>query len=145
MAVAACVLLCTLPSLAALGGDVSSVQDDQLHINAARRITQANGYSIHELRSPAGVVVREFASPAGKVFAVAWQTSAFPDLKQLLGAHFEEFQQTVQAQNLRGGHAPLIIHQPDLVVEMGGHMRAFVGRAYLPDEMPAGVRVEDLR
>lgn len=89
--------------------------------------------------------MREFASPTGHIFAVTWQGAAFPDLKQLLGSHFEEFQQAVASQNRGGGHAPLIVHLPGLVVEMGGHMRAFTGRAYLPDKLPSGVRDEDIR
>ena len=139
------VLVCAVPSFAVLGGDVSSVQADQAHINASLRLTQAENYTIHELRSPSGMVVREYASPGGRVFAVAWQSATLPDLKQLLGSHFEEFQQAAaQSQGLRGGRGPLVIRHPGLVVELGGHMRAFVGRAYLPDQLPSDVRVEEI-
>lgn len=130
-------------AFAALGGDATSIQEDQTHIAASRRVTQAAGYTVHELRSSAGAVVREFES-SGKVFAVAWQSPSLPDLKQLLGAHFAEFQRAVQAQTRPGGHSPLIIHEPDLVVELGGHMRGFAGRAYLPENMPANVHSEDI-
>lgn len=134
------------PSFAVLGGDVSSVQVDQAHIKASLHVTQAQNYTIHELRSPSGTVVREYASPGGKVFAVAWQSPTLPDLKQLLGAHFEEFQQAAaHAQVPRAGRGPLIIQHPGLVVELGGRMRAFVGRAYLPDQLPSDVHVEEIR
>jgi Protein of unknown function (DUF2844) len=134
------------PSFAVLGGDVSSVQADQARINASLHVTQAQNYTIHELRSPSGMVIREYASPGGKVFAVAWQSPTPPDLKQLLGSHFEEFQQAAaQAQGPRAGRRPLIIQHPGLVVELGGHMRGFVGRAYLPDQVPADARVEEIR
>jgi hypothetical protein len=140
------VLVYRAPSFAVLGGDVSSVRADQAHINASLHVTQEQYYTIHELRSPSGTVVREYASPSGKVFAVAWQSPALPDLKQLLGSHFEEFQQAAaQAQGSRAGRGPLIIQHPGLVVELGGHMRAFVGRAYLPDQLPSNVRVEEIR
>jgi len=140
------VLVCLAPSFAVLGGDVSSVQADQAHINASLHVIQAQNYTIHELRSPSGTVLREYASPGGKVFAVTWQSPALPDLKQLLGSHFEEFQQAAaQAQGSRVGRGPLIIQLPRLVVELGGHMRAFVGRAYLPDQLPSNVRVEEIR
>jgi hypothetical protein len=124
---------------------VSSVQADQAHINASLRVTQSSKYTIHELHSPSGALIREYASPSGKVFAIAWQAPSFPDMKQLLGSHFEEFQQAAQAQNRRGGHGPLIVQLPGLVVELGGHMRAFSGRAYIPDQMPSDVRIEELR
>lgn len=90
--------------------------------------------------------MREYAGPSGRVFAVAWQSAVLPDLKQLLGSHFEEFRQAAaQAQKHRVGRGPLIIHQPGLVVEMGGHMRSFAGRAYLPDQLPTDIHEEQIR
>ena len=130
---------------AVLGGDVSSVQQDSVRIHASARITQKQNYAIHEFQSPSGVVIREYAAPSGKVFAIAWQGPSLPDMKQLLGTYFEEFQKAAQTQNRRGGHGPLIIHEQGLAVELGGHMRSFVGRAYLPQEIPPDVRNEELR
>lgn len=140
-----CTILCSVQSFAVLGEDVSSVQADQAHANASRRVTQSSKYTIHELRSSTGALIREYASPSGKIFAIAWQTPSFPDMKQLLGSRFEEFQQAAQRQNRRGGHGPLIIQLPGLVVELGGHVRAFSGRAYLPDQIPVDVRDEEIR
>ena len=134
-----------MQAFAILGEDASSVQADQAHINAGLRVTQRAAYTLHELRSSTGMVIREFASPGGKVFAVAWQGPWQPDLKQLLGSHFEEFQQVAEAQKPGGVHGPLLIQQSGLVVELGGHMRSFRGRAYLTGQVPAGVREEDLR
>lgn len=136
--------LCTLPCYAALGGDISSVQDDQARINASLRVTQSNAYSVHELRSPTGVVVREFATSSGKIFAVAWHGPFHPDLQHLLGVHFAQYQQAMQSPNGRVAHGPVTIQQGNLVVELGGHMRDFVGRAYLSDQVPAGVRAEEI-
>jgi hypothetical protein len=133
-----------LPAFAALGGDVASVQADQAHINAGLRVSQSNGYTVHELRSPSGAVVREFASPSGKIFALAWQAPSLPDLRQLLGSYFDEFQKAA-ALSRRPGHAPLFVQHAGLVVQLGGHMRNFTGRAYLPDQLPSGVRLEDIR
>lgn len=124
---------------------MSSVQEDSVHIKASSRLTQTQSYTIHELRSATGVVVREYAAPSGMIFAVAWQGPSMPDMKQLLGTHFEEFQKAAQAQNRRGGHGPLIIQEPGLVVELGGHMRSFRGRAYLPEQIPSDVRNEEIR
>ena len=131
-------------SFAALGDDVSSVQADRAHINASLRTTPMSAYVLHELRSPSGAVVREFASASGRIFAVAWQGASQPDLRQLLGSHFEDFQQAVQAQNRRAVGGTLHVQQNGLVVEMGGHMRSIRGRAYLSDQLPAGVRAEDI-
>lgn len=143
--IAALAAACSLPGFAVLGEDVSSVQADRVHINASMRVMPGQSYTIHELRSAAGVVVREYASASGKIFAVSWQGPTLPDMKQLLGSYFEEFQKAAQAQNRPGGHSPLIIQHPGLVVELGGHMRSFVGRAYLADQMPSEVRNEEIR
>jgi hypothetical protein len=145
VALAMCLLAWCSPSFAVLGEDVSSVQADQVHIKASMQVTKGQNYTVHELRSPSGAIVREYASPSGKVFAVAWHTPSLPDMKQLLGSHFEEFQQAVQAQNRRGVHGPISVQLPDLVVELGGHMRSFTGRAFLPDQLPAEVNREEIR
>src|ERR1700732_4520267 len=61
-----------IPALAVLGGDVSSVQADQAQMKAVLRIQTAQSYTVHELHEQSGMVVKEFISPAGKVFAVSW-------------------------------------------------------------------------
>jgi hypothetical protein len=142
---AALAAACSLPGFAVLGEDVSSVQADRVHSNASIRVTPAQNYTIHELRSATGVLVREYASASGKIFAVSWQGPTLPDLQQLLGSYFEEFQKAAQSQNRPGGHSPLIIQHPGFVVELGGHMRSFVGRAYLADQMPSEVSDQEIR
>lgn len=141
----ASVSLFSVLAFAALGGDVSSVQADQIHMNASLRSTQMPAYMIHELRTPAGMLVREFAAPSGRIFAVSWKGQSPPDLRQLLGSHFEDFQQAAESQGARRTHGPVSIERNGLVVQLGGHMRSYAGHAYLPDEVPAGVRVDDLR
>lgn len=137
-------LLCTAPCYAALGGDAASIQQDQARLSATLHITQNLAYSVHELRSPTGQVIREFASPSGKVFAVAWHGPWAPDLQHLLGSHFAEFQQAMQSANRRAAHGPVSVQQGNLVVELGGHMRDFVGRAYLSDQLPTGLRAQEI-
>jgi hypothetical protein len=36
------------------------------------------------------------------------------------------------------------VHASNLVVQVGGHMRAHSGRAYLPQALPSGVTAGDL-
>lgn len=138
-------VLWILPAFATLGEDVSTVHADQARIHAVETVKQKSAYTIHELQSPTGMAVREYVSPAGKVFAVAWHGPSMPDLKQLLGSHFEEYQQALQAQDQRARRGPIFVQLPDVVVQLGGHMRDFVGRAYLPDQLPSGVRAEEIR
>jgi hypothetical protein len=37
------------------------------------------------------------------------------------------------------------VNEPDLVVQMTGHPRAFAGRAYMPGLLPQGLRPETIR
>jgi hypothetical protein len=128
---------------ASLGDNVKTIQSDQAHMKASVRTTQSSGFVMHELQSQSGVRVREYVSPAGQVFAVAWEGPFMPDLRQVLGTYFDQFSQAAQARRARG--APLIIHEPGLVVESGGRMRSFFGRAYVPQMIPANVRTESIR
>jgi len=135
----------SLPAMAALGGDVSSVQEDQAHMKAALQIRTGQAYTVHELHQESGTVVKEFISPAGKVFAVSWSGPFIPDLRQLLGEYFDKFSQAAQTRAQRPGRTPLMIEQDGLVVQTGGHMRAFTGRAYLTDKLPEGVSTDAIR
>ena len=66
-----------------------------------------------------------------------------PNLRQTLGQYFDTYVAAAKAKH--AGHHHLQIQQDDLVVQAGGHMRAFSGRAYLPQAVPAGVSIGDLR
>jgi hypothetical protein len=139
-------LLNPLTTSASLGGDVASVEADRARMQATLETTDRDLYSIHEIHVPNNVVVREFVSQSGSVFAVAWRGAARPDLRQLLGTYFESFSKASQAKKAqRVGRGPLVIEQAGLVVEMSGHARSFLGRAYDPRTVPAGVSAAEIR
>ena len=139
-------LLLPFPASASLGGDVTSVQTDQAKMQGSLRTSSNNSYTIHEIQASTGVAVKEYVSPAGKVFAVTWQGPFHPDLRQLLGTYFDQFAQAEQAQRTqRRGHGPVLIQQDGLVVQISGHLRSFLGKAYVPQMLPAGVHAEDIR
>jgi hypothetical protein len=134
------------PLSASLGDDVASVQRDQEKLQASLQRTSKDRYEVHEMHAPNNLVVREFVSPAGKVFGVAWQGPTRPDMQQLLGAYFDQFTQAAEAQKVqRKSHGPLSINESGLVVQMSGHGRWFVGRAYVPQMVPAGMKAEEVR
>lgn len=131
---------------AALGGDATTVQADQAHFQATVRSLRAGAYTVEELHSANGAIVREYVSPQGKVFGIAWQGPWPPDMQQLLGTYFEQYSQARQsASAAQAGRRPLQIEQPDLVVHIAGHPRAFSGQAYVPSMVPEGVKAEDIR
>jgi Protein of unknown function (DUF2844) len=147
MIISATMLMIALPAFAGLGENVSSVLADQAHMQGSLRTTQSETYTVHEITAATGVVVREYVSPAtGKVFAVVWQGAWPPDMRQVLANYFAQFQQAAQTQtNSHVGRRPLLINQPGFVLESGGHLRSFAGRAYIPDMLPQGVQAEAIR
>jgi hypothetical protein len=130
---------------ASLGGDVTSVQADQAKMQASLQTSSKNGYEIHEMRAQSNIVVREYVS-AGKVFGVAWQGPARPDLQQLLGNYFQQFSQAAQTQKAqRKARGPLVISEGGLVVQLSGHPRYFTGKAYVPGMLPSGVQAQEIQ
>lgn len=89
---------------------------------------------MRQYETPRGVTLRAYASADGTVFGLAWHGISPPDLRQLLGSHYEEYRAAAQQVRRRG---PVTITAGDLVVQLGGHMRDLHGRAYLSDAIPA--------
>ena len=135
-------IIAALPVRATLGGSEASVKGDRLEVGGTSRVLSLAAYTVHELQTPAGTVVREYVSPAGVVFGVAWQGPLMPDLRQLLGTYFDRY---VDAASKRIARGPVAIELPGLVVQSSGHMRAFVGRAYIPEALPQGVGADSIR
>jgi hypothetical protein len=132
--------LCSAPAWAALGQPIESVEADRRVLDGEIRSSALQGYTLHEITRPDGTIVKEFASPAGIVFAVTWQGPSMPNLAQLLGKYFTQFQQAARAGVRRRG--PVVVHSGTLVVESSGHMRGFHGRAYLTSHLPDSVSQE---
>lgn len=95
------------------------------------------GYSVAQVRTPGGSELREYVAPSGVVFGIAWSGPAMPDMSQWLGTRFADFQRAAQSARATRRHGPLYIRVGTLVVENSGHMRAFHGRAFLSDQIPA--------
>lgn len=136
-------MMIPLRAFAALGGDVDSVETDRAQLRGTLHVTTMASHSVHEIHAASGVTVKEYVSPAGRVFGVAWQGPANPDLRQVLGNYYDQFLQAARARtHVRG---PLSIKESGLVVQMSGTMRAHFGRAYVPQMLPAQVSAESIR
>jgi hypothetical protein len=131
------------PLWAALGEPEQSVEADRVRLAGQLKRTAMQGYTLHEITVPGGRVVREFVSPAGTVFGVAWEGPTMPDLSQLLGSYFSLFQTASASPHRR--HGPLYVQSGPLVVASGGHMRDFHGFAYVTDLIPASVSKDVIR
>ncbi len=141
----ATVVAAAVPAFASLGGNVNSVETDRTSMRATDNVTHAGSYDMHEIQSPGGIVVDEYVSSSGTVFAVTWRGQAPPQMQQVLGSYFAQYSAAVQAQPQHFGHRPLNIQEPGLVVQTGGHIGAYYGRAYVPGMLPAGVQADQIK
>jgi hypothetical protein len=73
----AIVFLAPTHTWAVLGKPVASVAADQRRLRGELRSSAGNGFSVHEITAEDGTAVREYVSPAGDVFGVAWQGRAY--------------------------------------------------------------------
>lgn len=123
----------------------SSTPGSGARMSAASSSTRSSLYTLHEVQLENGTSVREYATPAGLVFAVAWRGPVLPDLTALLGGYFKTFKaETDQARLMGGRGSPVNIERDGLVVRSNGRMRNFFGSAYAPDLIPAGVNINDV-
>ncbi len=147
---------------ATLGGPAQSIAADQQALGGQlRTLNQAQAstgeqamregtpvpsnpaYTVEQISIPTGATVNEYLSPDGTVFAVSWRGPRPPDLSQLLGSYFAEFQTAAAAPRAQRG--PLLVRTESLVVETSGHMRDLRGRAYLPALLPSGVTADEIK
>jgi hypothetical protein len=144
------------PAFAVLGGDPLTAPDGATSTNAtvhaavaasgASAATATSTYTVHSITLASGTIVNEYVSTAGTVFGIGWSGPRVPNLPTLLGSYFTQYQQGVTAERAaRGGRGPVNVQGSGLVVQSGGHMGAFTGRAYLPDALPAGVSASDIQ
>jgi hypothetical protein len=134
----------SLPTQATLGEDFSPQLAKQAKPGGEMHVTFLEKYTLHEYTMVSGTVVREFVAPNGKVFAVVWKGPTIPDLRQLLGTHFERYAATAANTHLPG-HRHLSLNDPHMVIHAHGHQHAFSGMVYLPDLIPAGVTEDELQ
>ncbi|WP_063744665.1 DUF2844 domain-containing protein [Paraburkholderia oxyphila] len=145
-AASACLFSClaagAAPAHAALGDTVASglpptpASTTQTLAGGAARMTSyvdAGGTHFNEY----------IAASSGEIFAYVWQGPTPPDLDVLLGRYAAAWRSGAAALHASGrdGLHAARVDTPTVVVESGGHMRSYIGRAWLP----AGVSEGDLR
>jgi hypothetical protein len=141
LSLAACMLAgFAVPGHAILGGSETDIPAEaaatrmQMH----RVDVVASRYRLHEMHdSEARTTVRQYSRADGKVFGVAWDGAAKPDLNHVLGPYYLRYINAVQAAGRTRGTRR--ITSPDFTVVVSGHMRHFTGAAWLPALVPADV------
>ncbi|MGH8780465.1 DUF2844 domain-containing protein [Paraburkholderia sp.] len=115
---------------------------------AVRRMSAiAVAYTVNSTTLATGTVVREYVGQNGSVFAIAWQGPRMPQLGTLLGTYFPSYVQSLDETRAAqgGGIGSAVVQRSDLVVQSGGHMGNFSGRAWLPAALPSGVTTDDIQ
>jgi Protein of unknown function (DUF2844) len=130
------------PALAALGGNATSVEADRAKMKGTLRTTPTVDYTVHEIQTSSGIVVREYASAEGKVFAVSWRGPGMPNLPQLLGGYAAQLAQARGAPHY--DHHHLNVATADVVMQQTAHLHSFFGRAWVPALVPQNFSLNDI-
>jgi hypothetical protein len=142
----ACALSClgfsAVPARAALG-DTAAVP-----AGASLRAVGGGAGRVVSYVDDGGTTINAYVgSASGTVFAYTWQGPAQPNVEALLGRYAADWRSAAAALHATGhdGLHAARVEGAQVLVETAGHMRAYVGRAWLPTALPAGVSVGDLQ
>jgi hypothetical protein len=140
VALAILLLFMSAPRRAAatLGADVPSIAGNEHALDAGRRIEKIATGERHDLTLSSGLVIHEFVSPSGSVYAVTWQGPQPPNLREVLGPYFAQ----LFTHASRGNRNRLVVSGEDFEIRTSGHARWFEGRAWVPSLVPVGVRFD---
>ncbi len=140
------------PARATLGEPAASVAADRSRLGGAlgagvHALASGPAISVQTITLADGSSIRQYLSPAGRVFAVAWTMHYKPRLDQLLGTSFAAYAQAGReaAQRRPGVMHNAVVQTGDLVVESSGHLNVYVGRAYLRSMVPAAGGLDAIR
>src|SRR3569623_38646 len=101
----ALVTLLATPARAALGDDVATVAAAQARLYADLTVSHRGSYAIHELAMPSGIRLRHFVGGDGKVFAVSWSGGWRPNLREVMGSHYDDFIAATRGKPIKRGVA----------------------------------------
>lgn len=132
-------------AMAALGDKENIIDSDKIKLRASGHVIKQSGnYSVHELSGPINTV-KEYVSTDRTVFAVSWRGVKRPDLSVLFGAYYGDYNSMDAARPRMLSRQPVSINTSKIIVHKDGHMRDVRGFAYIRDQLPNGVSVEDLQ
>ncbi|MCE7528026.1 DUF2844 domain-containing protein [Polynucleobacter sp. IMCC 30228] len=130
------IFLLVLPmvSQAELGGNLASINLEQKTFGSTLTSSPQTGYTIYSQNINPGLVIKEYLTNNGNVFAVTWKGPNLPNFQVVLGSYYSNYLTALQ-NNPRA----IFFQDDNIVIESGGVMGGYVGRAYLPKQFPAGM------
>lgn len=135
---------------ATLGEDEATVSRDRTVSAGTHTLLQAQGgVRIHIITSSSRTY-REYVTPGGTVFAVTWQGMPPPHLGRILGAYAAEYREAIVRARTQTTYPAirsrfLRVTTAHLLIDGGGQPRALSGRVILPDQIPPGFPVDQIR
>jgi hypothetical protein len=112
---------------------------------AASRSMMNGALRMRRLTDAGNTTINEYATSAGRIVGYAWEGPTMPDLHALLGQYADSYRAGAAASAADGNLHGSRVMRPDVIVESGGPMRGYVGRAWLPSALPPGVTADDLQ
>jgi hypothetical protein len=125
-------------SSAVLGGPPEKFNPEDITVVSK---TSSN-YLVLDTTLATGTQVRQYVAVSGLVFAVTWSGPFLPELRILLGKYFDAML-AESARTTSVGRSHIAINHREFVINLGGHMRAFEGEAWIPAQMPTDFSVDD--
>jgi hypothetical protein len=127
-------LACPIFAQAELGGNLASItQEEKIFGSSLTSSPQAN-YIIYTQSISPDLVIKQYMSNSGNIFGVSWRGSTLPNYEVLLGNYYSNYLSAHQ-RNPRS----VFLRDANLVLESGGMMGGYIGRAYLPKQLPVGM------
>ena len=132
-------LLLPCASRAELGGNIASILSEQKEFNSQLSSAQQNGVNVYTQTLPSGIVLQEYLSSNGVIFAVTWSGPSLPNLQVLLGGYFKDYLVAIKESR-----RSVYLSNENIVIQSSGMMGAFQGFAFLPKQAPAGFTPNNL-
>ena len=111
----------------------------------APRVLLNGALRVRTLTDAGNTTINEYATSTGQIIGYAWEGPTMPDLHALLGRFAGSYRSGAAASAADTSLHRSRIARPDVIVESGGPMRGYVGRAWLPAALPPGVTADDLQ
>jgi hypothetical protein len=112
---------------------------------AAPRMLLNGALRVRTLTDAGNTTINEYATSTGQIIGYAWEGPTMPDLDALLGKYADSYRTGAATSAADANLHTSRIARPDVIVESGGPMRGYVGRAWLPAALPPCITADDLQ
>ena len=144
------ILCMPMYAFATLGQNTASIATDaaQLGVETADMQTikaessaGIESYSVYRMTTLSGVEIKQFVSN-DKVFAMVWQGESVPNLIQLLGKYFHDYESATPKYKSLTLQS---IEQQDFIAYFGNARGRYYGKALVPSLMPEGLNYTSIK